>query len=178
MSRDRLKIIGFYVLAALIIARVVITPLQHSLRDKKALLKEYEDTYKMRMFSVEKYKAQENEKNKERSPVDEAFLKSLYGADVIYTALQSDVVEKISALAEKQGLTITTFEFSEPTSLKAISEVPVVIRLNGPQKGILALLREMEKDNMKLVIRRFEDTKNGPYTAQCSMNISAFRLEK
>ena len=178
MNRERLKVIGFYVLAALIIWRVVITPLQHSLREKKALLNEYQDTYKMRMLSFEKYKEQEKGKNKESALVDEGFLKSLYGRDISYSELQSDVVEKISVLAGKEGLTIMNFDFAEPTSLKAISEVPVVIRLNGEQKGIVALLREMEKDNMKLVVRRFDNTKNGPFSAQCLMTISAFRLEK
>ncbi|MBF0557303.1 MAG: hypothetical protein HQL08_00830 [Nitrospirae bacterium] len=57
MSREKMKILGFYLLAVLIIGRVVITPLQQSLREKKSILKEYEDTYKMRMISFEKYKA-------------------------------------------------------------------------------------------------------------------------
>ncbi len=135
MNRERLKVIGFYVLAALIIARVVISPLQHSLGDKKTLLKEYEDTYKMRMLSFEKYKAeQEKGKNKESTSVDEGLMKSVYGSDIAFSALQADVVEKITALAGKQGLTILNFEFAEPTSLKAISEVPVVIKLNGEER--------------------------------------------
>ena len=179
MNRDRLKILGFYVLAALIIARVVITPLQHSLADKKNLLAQYEDTYKMRMLSFEKYKvAQEKEKNKDSATSEEGFLKSVYGRDVPYSELQSEVVEKISALAEKQGLTLLNFEFGEPAPLKSISEVPVVLRVDGVQKGVIALLREMEKDNMKLTVKRFDDTKNGPYSSQCSITVSAFRLEK
>ena len=179
MSRDRLKVIGFYFLAALIIARVVIMPLQHSLSDKKALLNEYEDAYRMRLLSFEKYKAEEKKKNKEstEAAVDEGFLKSLYGKDVPYSEVQADVVEKISALAEKQGLTIMNYEFAEPTSLKSISEVPVTLRLNGEQKGVVALLREIGKDNMKLVVKRLDNTKTGPYSSQCSITVSAFRLE-
>ena len=180
MSRDRLKIIGFYVLAALIIARVVIMPLQHSLSEKKTLLNEYEDAYRMRMLSFEKYKALEKEKNKESTAaaVEEGFLKSLYAADIPYSTLQADVVEKISALAEKNGLAIMNFEFAEPTVVKSISEVPVILRVNGEQKGVVALLREIEKDNRKLAVKRFEDTKTGPYSSQCAITISAFRLEK
>ncbi len=178
MSRDRLKILGAYVLAALIIARVVITPLQHSLQEKKALLNEYQDTYKVRMLSFEKYKGQAKGKNKESSSVDEGFLKSLYSRDILYSELQSDVVEKILGLAGKEGLTLGSYDFAEPTYLKAISEVPVVIRLNGEQKGIVAMLRELDTNDKKLVVRRFDITKNGPYSAQCLMTISAFRLEK
>jgi hypothetical protein len=177
MNRERLKIIGFYVLAALIIARVVITPLQHSLQDKKALLKEYEDTYKMRMLSFERYKAQEQERNKKTTTVEGTFLESLYGKDIPYIVLQSDVIQNISGLAQKQGVTLLSFNFSEPTPLKMVSEVPIVVQLKGEQKGIVALLREMEKENKKLVVRRFEDAKNGP-DFLCTMTVSAFRLEK
>ena len=180
VSRERLKILGFYVLAALIIARVVIAPLQHSLSDKKALLHEYEDTYNMRRLSVEKFKAQEESKNKEgtAAAVEEGFLKSFYGSDVPYTTLQADVVEKITDLAGKEGLTVSSFEFSEPTSLKNISEAPVVMRLNGEQRGVVVLLRELEKSDKKLVVRRLDITKSGPYASQCSLTVSAFRLEK
>ncbi|MBF0558437.1 MAG: hypothetical protein HQL08_06615 [Nitrospirae bacterium] len=177
MSRERLQIIGFYVLAALIIARVVIAPLQHSLRDKKTLLKEYQDTYKMRMLSFEKYKAQEKEKSKETG-VEEGFAKSLYDRNVPYSSLQSDLVEKITALAEKQKLTLLSFEFAEPTSLKAVSEAPVTVRVGGEQKGVIALLGELEKDSRKLVVRRFDNTKSGAYGSVTLLTISAFRLEK
>ncbi len=178
MSKERLKVIGFYVLAALIIGRVVITPLQHSLNDKKALLDGYEDAYKMRMISFEKYKSQENEKNKEKAAaVETSFLNSLYGQDIPYTDLQADVVQKISDLAEKHKLAVSTFEFSDPTSLKSISEVPVILRMNGEQKGVIALLGEIEKSDKKLIVKRFEVTKNGPYSSQCSLTVSAFRLE-
>ncbi len=166
-------------LAALIIARVVIAPLKHSLSDKKAVLEEYEGTYKMRMLSFEKFKTQEMGKNKESTAgVDEGFLKSLYGSDVPYSTLQADVVEKISDLAGKEGLTVLNFEFSEPTSLKTISEVPVVVRLTGEQKGVVALLRELDKSDKKLMVRRLDITKNGPYLSQCVLTVSAFRLEK
>src|SRR5208283_1646699 len=172
MTRERLKLLGLYVLAVLMILRVVISPLQHSLSEKKELFKEYEDTYRMRMMSVVKYKAQEKEKNKETAAVEEGFLNSLYADDVPYSILQAEVVEKISALAEKQGLTVANFDFAEPTSMKYISDVPVGIRINGEQKGIVALLRALEKDSKKLVVRRFEVTRTGQYSSQCSMTVS------
>jgi len=178
MNRERLKIIGFYILAAFVIARIMITPLQHSLQEKKNVLKEYEDTYKMRMLSYERYKAQEKGKNRESAGAIEKFLKSLYAGDVPFSTIQSEMVEKISALAEKEGLTLLSFEFPDPVSFKAVSEVPVVVRLNGQQKGVVALLGEIEKDSRTLVVKRFEDSKTGQYASQCVMTISAFRLEK
>ena|SRR5208337_1867868 len=178
MNRERLKIIGFYILAVFVIARIMITPLQHSLLEKKNVLKEYEDTYKMRMLSYERYKAQEKGKNRESAEAIEKFLKSLYAGDVPFSTIQSEMVEKISALAEKEGLTLLSFEFPDPVSFKAVSEVPVVVRLNGQQKGVVALLGEIEKDSRTLVVKRFEDSKTGQYASQCVMTISAFRLEK
>lgn len=178
MNRDRLKVLGFYVLAALIIARIVIAPLQHSLQEKKSLLREYEEAYRMRTLSFEKYKEQEAGGHRKDAPDARDFMKSLYGSDIVYSALQSELVEKISEMAAKEGLTLVSFEFAEPTALKAISEVPVVIRVSGEQKSIIALLEDLDRGNMKLVVRRFDNTKNGPYSAQCAMTISAFRLER
>jgi Tfp pilus assembly protein PilO len=177
MKREKLKIIGFYALCALMLVRFLIAPLQHSLQEKKSLLKEFTETYKMRTLSLEKYKVQEKETSKKNAVDEDAFLKSLYAKNIPYSTLQSDVVRTISDLAEKQKLTLLSYEFSEPVALKNISEVPIVIRLQGEQKGIVALLRELEKVDKKFVLRRFENAKNGAVSI-CYMTVAAFRMER
>lgn len=59
MTREKIKIFGFYALAVLILLRVVIVPYQNTIKEKKALLREYEETYRMRAASFERFKGEE-----------------------------------------------------------------------------------------------------------------------
>jgi len=175
MTREKIKMLGFYALAALLILRIVIVPLQNNIKEKKSLLREYQDTYRMRLDTYERFKQGEKAKAEKRTDAEDAVLKSAYDKNIPFVDIQTDVVKDISDKAEKAGLTVQNFEFQDVVPLKHISEVPVIIRLKGEQKSLVALLKEMEKGQKKLLIRRFEDGRGGQEFV-CSMTVYAYRI--
>lgn len=84
-------------------------------------------------------------------------------------------MKDITAFAEKNEITIGSFEFPDPVPFKGISEVPVTLRMKGEQKGIVALLMNMEKWKKRLVVERFEEAKEGPVVF-CTMTVSAYKI--
>jgi|GEM_PF-436642 len=177
MSREKLKLAGFYVLAALLLIRLVIVPYQHTIEEKKDLLKEYSETYVVKAAAYERFKAEENAKKQKKNETENALLKSAYGKDTPFISIQSEMVRAITGRAEKEGLTVVNFEFPDPTPLKHISEVPVIIRLKGEQKGMVALLKEMEREEKKkFLVKRFEDGKSG-HDFYFNLTVYAYRIE-
>ncbi|MCC6347883.1 MAG: hypothetical protein IT388_11900 [Nitrospirales bacterium] len=177
MNREKFKLIGFYVLAVLILVRFVIVPYRHALEEKRTLLGEYTETYRMRAASLERFREGEKAKSERNSAAETSLLKSVFPRTEPYASLQAELVREITTQAEKEELTVLNFEFPDPVLFKTISEVTVVIRLKGEQKGVVALLREMEKADGKYIMKRFENARSGQDTL-CSMTVSAFRREK
>lgn len=177
MNREKFKVIGFYVLAVLMLVRFVIVPHQQALKEKKVLLKEYEETYRMRAVALERFREEERARSERNNTAESSLLRSVFLKTELYSSLQAELVREISSLAEKQGMTVLNFEFPDPLLFKTISEVPVVIRLKGEQKGVVALLRDMEKADGKYIVKRFENARSGQ-DALCSITVSAFRREK
>ena len=175
MNKEKLKIFGFYVLAALLLVRLVIVPYQHTIKEKKDLLKEYREAYGVKAAAYERFKEEENAKGPKKNETEDALVKSAYGKDTPFISIQSGMVRAISGRAEKEGLTVVNFEFPDPTPLKHISEVPVIIRLKGEQKGMVALLKEMEREEKKLLVKRFEDGKSGK-DFNYNLTVYAYRI--
>jgi len=176
MNKEKLKIFGFYGLAALLLFRLVILPYQHTIQGKKDLLKEYGEAYGVKTAAYERFKAEENAKSPKKNEKEDALLKSVYGKNTPFISIQSEMVRGISGRAEKEGLTVVNFEFPDPVPLKHISEVPVIIRLKGEQKGMVVLLKGMEKEEKKLLVKRFEDGKSGQ-DFYFNLTVCAYRLE-
>jgi Tfp pilus assembly protein PilO len=175
MNREKFKVFGFYALAALLILRLVIVPWQNNIKEKKALLKEYQETYRMKLEAYDRFMQGEKTKGVKRNVPEDAILKSAYDRNTPFVDIQTEVVKEISDKAEKNGLMVQNFEFQDVVPLKHISEAPVIIRLKGEQKGVVALLKEIEKGQKKLLIRRFEDGRGGQ-DFFCSMTVYAYRI--
>ncbi len=176
MNKEKLKILGFYVLAALLLVRLVIVPYQHTIQEKKDLLKEYREAYGVKAAAYERFKEEENAKRPKKNETEDSILKSAYGKDAPFISIQSEMVRAVSGTAEKEGLTVVNFEFPDPIPLKHITEVPVIIRLKGEQKGMVALLKEMEKEEKKLLVKRFEDGKSGQ-DFYFNLTVCTYRIE-
>ncbi|MFO0753211.1 MAG: hypothetical protein U0411_07805 [Thermodesulfovibrionales bacterium] len=177
MNREKVKIAGFYLLAVLLLVRFVIVPYRHALEEKRILLREYRETYLMRAAAYERFREEEKARSERNSAAESSLLKSVFPKAEPYASLQAELVREITAQAEKEGLTVLNFEFPDPVFFKTISEVTVVLRLKGEQKGVVALLSGMEKADGTYIVKRFENARSGQDTL-CSLTVSAFRREK
>lgn len=169
-----IRVIGIYIIIILALLRFLIYPLHASLLEKKVLLGEWYESYRLKSRVFEKQRENQGEKGIiERS----ALLPDINDKGIPYSNMQVEVLERLQKLAEKNGLTILNFEILEPIVGKGISEVPILIRLRGQPGPFIEILKAIEKSERALSFRSMEITRSDP-ELNFSLTISSFRLEK
>ena len=168
-----IKKIGIYVIIILALIRVVIYPLHASLQEKKILLGEWYENYRIKSQVFERQRESQGTK----IVVEKSSLfPHLFGKGDSDPYIQSDVLEWVTRIAEKKGFTVLNFEMLEPIAGKGVSEVPIVVRLKGMPGPFIEILEAIEKSERVLSIRSTEITKSGQDQV-FSLTISAFRAE-
>lgn len=173
----QIKVVGIYVIIILALLRFLIFPLQGTIQEKKAVLGEQQETYNLKYRVFERQRENQGVKTgKEPAVEKEALLSHLYAKGVSNSSIYSDVLEQVTKLAEKKGLTVISFETLEPVAGKNISEVPILVRLKGQPGPFIEVLDTIEKSGKVLSIRSTEISKSGQDQV-FSLTISAFRVE-
>jgi len=173
----QIKVVGIYVIIILALLRFLIFPLHGTIQEKRAVLGEQQETYNLKYQVFERQRENQGVKTgRERGVQEEVLLPHLYGKGVSNSYIYSDVLEQVTKLAEKKGLTVVSFETLEPVSGKNISEVPILVRLKGQPGPFIEVLDTIEKSGKVLSIRSMEITKVGQ-DQFFSLTISAFRVE-
>ena len=170
----QIKVIGVYVIVILILLRFLIYPLHVAIQEKKTFLPDLYETYRIKSQVQERQKRDQGEKTLLGK---DALLPHLYDKGIIYSNIQSEIIEQIIDIAGKKGLTILNFEMLEPGVGKGVSEVPILVRLKGPPGPFIETLETIEKSEKVLGTRSMEITKSGQDQV-FSLTLSAFRLEK
>ena len=169
-----IKRIGIYIIIILALIRFLIYPLHASLREKKVLLGEWNENYRIKSQVLEKQRENLGEKTVLKK---DALFPYLYDKGVPNSYIQSDVLEQVTKLAEKKGLTVLNFEMLEPVAGKGISEVPVLIRLKGKPGGFIEILKAIEMGKKILSVKSMEINRADP-DFTFSLTLSAFRVER
>lgn len=172
-KKTNIRVIGIYIIIILALLRFLVYPLQASLQEKKVLLGERYESYRLKYQVQERQQRDQGEKTIGEK---EVFLLHFYEKGFHYSYIQSDILERIIKLAEKKGMTVLNFEMLEPVAGKGISEVPILVRLKGPSGALIETLESIEKSEKMLSIRSMEITRSGQDHAY-SLTISAFRIE-
>ena len=168
------KKIGIYLIIILALIRFLIYPLHASLQEKRILLGEWYESYRLKSQVQERQKRDQGEKTLLGK---DALLLHLYDKGILYSNIQSEIIEQIIDIAGKKGLTVVNFEMLEPGVGKGLSEVPVLVRLKGPPGPFIETLETIEKGEKLLSIRSMEIT-GSAQDKSFSLTISAFRLER
>lgn len=175
MNRKQLKVIGVYALVILSIIRFLLLPLHRSVSEKKALLGEAEETYRMRVLQVERQKVSATLKAKDSA--GDIVLKGVYGKDTGYNTIQTETLGSILGLAAKRGLAVVNFELPDAVVLTDISEVPIILRLKGDAPSLKALLKDIGGGDKIMRIKNFETALSGGELS-ITITASSFRLER
>jgi len=162
---------GIYIIVILALIRFLIYPLHASLQEKKVLLDERCESYRLKSRVFER-QSQEKKISIEKS----ALFPHLYDKGISNSYIQSDILEWVIKLAEKKGLTVLNFEMLEPIAGKGVSELPILVRLKGMSGTFIEILEAIEKSKRALGIRAMEITKSGQDQV-FSLTISAFKVE-
>lgn len=169
-----IKKMGLYLILLLALLRFLIYPLHDSLQEKRVLLDEWYENYRLKSRVFEKLKEGQTEKAAiERSTL----LSHFYDQGVSSSYIQVEVLGQIQKLAEKNGLTLLNFEMLEPVVGKGVSEIPILIRLKGPPGPLIEILKAIEQGEKVLGIRSLEISRADP-DLNFFLTLSSFRMEK
>jgi hypothetical protein len=173
---NQIKTVLLLCLAIMIVLQFLVVPLRHSVADKESLLNASLDTYRSRSAMVRIYKEARSASDEE-AVRNELLLKSVYEKKKPFIAIQSEVIENILDEAEKQKVTLLSFEFPDTITDKEISEVPVQVRFKGPHKGAIGLLKAIETSRMILQCKQFEAQNSGQDFLFSGL-VVAYRIER
>jgi len=169
----QMRVIGIYVIIILVLLRFVIFPLRTTIQDRRVVLDEQQEAYSLKYRLFERQRENQGEKS---GVEKDALLPQLYEKRISNSSIYAEVLEQVTTLAEKRGLTVLNFEMLEPVAGKNISEVAILIRLKGQPGPFIEVLDALKKSEKVLSIKSMEITKDaqGQFF---SLTISAFRLE-
>jgi hypothetical protein len=170
----QMKVIGIYIIMILILLRFLIYPLHAAIQEKKTLLRDLYETYQIKSQVQARQKRDQGEKTLLGK---NALLPHLYDKGIIYSNIQSEIVEQLINISGKKGLTVINFEMLEPGVGKGVSEVPILVRLKGLPGPFIETLETLEKGEKALSVKSMEIAKSGQEQV-FTLTLSAFRLER
>ena len=177
MEQKTFKVIGLYAVIILALIRFVVYPLHDAGAKKQVLFTDLYETYRLKaQHSVRQGLEKDNPVNNIRTD-KEVIGRSLYEKLIPFSAIQADVIENITKIAQKNGLTVQGFEMQESTTGKIISEVPVLIRLMGKPEDQINLLKAVLSDERIMLLKSLEMGRSAN-DISLNMTMIAFRMEK
>jgi|SRR5262245_20466081 len=169
-----LRAFGPYLLVLLIVIRFLIMPLNSAAKQKKSLLAERQELYATEQSLLQRQLRQEVGRFKWD---DETLARLSYRKNVPDLAIQADLVKGLIEAAEKKGLTLVNYEFPDVVRDKEVSEVGVILRLQGQPRGLVDLLKAIEDFPKPLRIKSMESSKSGA-DVTFVLTIAAFKIEE
>ena len=158
-KRENLRMLGIYLIIILVFLRFVLWPLSSSVGEKKALLKEYIETYRTKTILAQRRKLGDVTIENSVSEQEGELLASLYPKESHFSEIQPDTVVSIMEIAEKNGLSMINFELPEVLPSRNLSEIPVLVRLSGMPENIIKLLKEINKMKMLTDVKLLQLTR-------------------
>lgn len=178
-KRDRLKIIGICLIIMLIILRFAILPLNNSVKGKKANLNEYLETYRMKLMLAQRKKQVDETLKVSESAYEreEKIFASLYPKDSHIIETQSETIKAITKSAEKNGLSMINFQIPERVVTEDLSEIYVVIRLEGMPNAIIGLLNDINEMKMITDVKHLQISPNRKKLFTVQLTLVNYRIE-
>jgi Tfp pilus assembly protein PilO len=152
MTTDRKKLL-MYLLIVLAVARFVAAPAAAMLDEKKAL---YEDTLNAKKTKMQLLARQTEAAAEATAENTSHIMAQFYPESAHKTAMETNITDWLTKVAESKGLVIINFQYLEETRYPDYIEEPVIFRMTGQMKKIFELLREINERQPMLAIRKFE----------------------
>ncbi len=165
---------GIYAIVLLAVVRLLVYPLHGAVQDRKAGLEEQRARNAVKTRLIE----QAGQAQAAGGPAEAARMRSaVHPQGTPVSAIQVDVLSRIKELAEGRGLSVTGFEMPEAAAGKALTEVPVVVKLKGGAQPLLELLRSIKKEDKTLLVQALEVSAAGQ-DLTASLTLKALRSER
>ena len=157
-KQTMLREIGLYVVILLVILRFLIAPLNTAIAGKKAGLTEQYNSYLLKQRLLAR---QEVERTAKPATNASAIPSGVYAKGTGVFNIQADLIEAIRSGDEKKGLTVVNYELPEPVIGKNVSEVSVVLKLQGKMLDLIETLRAVENGKRLLMVKAIDINKAG-----------------
>ncbi|HIJ59503.1 MAG TPA: hypothetical protein HPP56_02640 [Nitrospirae bacterium] len=171
MNRQEIRKIAIYLILILAIIRFLIVPQASALKEKQELFQEIKETYEAKLILLQRNQGQEIP---EKTSFDED---SIYDKGVSYTDIQTELLQNVLSIVEREGLSLVNYEMPEATPSKILTDVPVIIRLKGKPQAFNNFLFELLRYDKKIKFRQFETIKQEPDNT-FNFTLITFRAEK
>lgn len=145
--------IGLYVVIVLAVLRFVVAPLHDSVENKKTLLKETTASLASAKQLLKTYTAAGGESD---PAIQEQLSTLIYPADSNKTALQTDLINEINAMAHANHLAALGFGLGESGETAGLKDFSVIVRLQGGLKPAITLFRELQGKKPLIRLRELE----------------------
>lgn len=174
-KRERLRIMGIYLIIILVFLRFVLWPLSSSVEDKTNLLDEYLETYRTMAMLVQRKKSGDDTIDKSDTGQKKKLIASLYPKDSRISEIQPETIRAVLEIAEMNDLSVINFQLPDATISKDLSEVSIVIRLSGMPKAIINLLKEINQMEKLTDVRILQLIKSNQLTL--ILTLTRYRIE-
>ena len=168
-----IKDYGVAVILILAVLRLVIYPLHATVKDRKMILADQQQTFLTKSRLLEKARFTRSTDGggnveKERS--------TFYSQDWRLSSIQAEMLSAISNAAAKKGLTISGFEIPEAITVNGVGEITVVLRFSGDARSCIELLKSI-RDSKKMMLVKSMEISSGAREMNFVLTISSFRTE-
>jgi len=167
------KTTGVYIIIILALLRFLIYPLYASLKDRRAIYADQQETYLLKSRFLQQAR-QTRDAGDVKDP--DKMIDSLYPHDTRVSDIQTELLASLAKYAEKNSLNVLGFEMPEVVSSEKISEVPVVIRLSGNAESFVKLLKSIQENKKTLQVKAMDISISGE-SMTFLVTVNAFRME-
>jgi Tfp pilus assembly protein PilO len=167
------KTTGVYIIIILALLRFLIYPLYASLKDRRAIYADQQETYLLKSRLLQQAR-QTRDAGDVKDP--DKMIDSLYPHDARVSDIQTELLASLAKYAEKNSLNVLGFEMPEVVSSEKISEVPVVIRLSGNAESFVNFLKSVQGNKKTLQIKTM-DISISSESMTFLVTVNAFRME-
>lgn len=169
-----IRVFGLYFVIILALVRFLIYPLNTSVAGKKTDFTAQYESYKLKHHLLQR---QESEYGSKPVVDKTALFPRVYEKRAGYFDIQNDILDEIKKFNENNGLTIVNYELPEPVIGKNISEVFVVLRLQGKMLDFIETLKIIE-NGMRFFRVKVMDIRRSGKDLSYTLTITALRVEK
>ncbi|QWR76267.1 type 4a pilus biogenesis protein PilO [Candidatus Magnetomonas plexicatena] len=171
MSKERMRKIGFFLVALLTLVRFGIVPLTTDVGKKKSVIEDYKVTYASKMELLKRYMSIDMNDYPE---VNQELSQLVFPKESNKTSVQTDIIKFMTKTAEDNHLNMQNFQMVEGSEGPVITEVTVIIKLRGKSREIMEFLKEVQNHKPLIRIKNIEINQSGDTEYATKIVASAF----
>lgn len=152
---------GIFIVAVLAIVRFILVPLGNSVQERREVLGGTLETLRTKEMSLKRMLSSDTSVAPSSGTAEDRVLGSLYPQGSPSVVVQTDLLSSLIGTAGTLNLKVEGYEMPEVVKGKAITELPIVLRMRGSPKNFIAFIRETGDLSRLVDIKSLQASKQG-----------------